>query len=57
MVTGSSTSPPILPETNDFSRWLKLVKIWCAGTNIPPEKRASVITMNLKDVAIAIDKT
>ena len=61
MVAGSSTAPPLLSETEDFSRWLKLVKIWCARTNIPPEKRASVITMNLQgkyqDVAIEMDET
>ena len=60
-ITGSSTAPPLLSETEDFSRWLKLVKIWCAGTNMPPDKRASVITMNLQgkyqDVDIEMDET
>ena len=61
MVAGSATAPPLLSETEDFTRWLKLVKIWCNCTSVQADKRASLITMNLRgkyqDVAIEMEDT
>ena len=61
MVAGSATAPPLLSETEYFTRWLKLVKIWCNCTSVQADKRASLITMNLRgkyqDVAIEMEDT
>ena len=59
MVAGSSTAPPLLTETEDFVRWLKLIKIWCNCTSVNVDKRASLIVMNIQgkyqDVALEME--
>ena len=59
MVAGSSTAPPLLTETEDFVRWLKLINIWCNCTSVNVDKRASLIVMNIQgkyqDVALEME--
>ena len=60
MVAGSGSAPPLLRETEDFQRWMKLVKVWSRGTSINVEKHASVVIMNLtgkyQDVALEMEE-